>query len=443
MKCEYCEKEFSTKYVLLNHQKTAKSCQKLQTELSPTTKPKYSCLKCQYKTNRKDHLNKHTTTCVYMDSEHQLNEKDETIKNLKEEILLLKKELEVVYKFQERSASCIEEIAKHKKINNPIQLNGEIKEDPIKSESKLSDDNVRKCNTPKLLECKFVLSEGKEFFIPIRKDGYVNITALCKSVGKEYKHWKENSDSNEIIAACQRSVGIPTDLLIEQIKTGPNHLRGTFVHRRLALVIAQWANPDLAIQVAKWTEELLIAGSVSMKQEISNENLNILWDEKLEEQNTRLKKSLARYEKVHHYHKFNIEKPSYYIISEPLTCSDDCKRRFRFKHGIAATKSISNLDNRLASHRTTLPFLTVDFIVVADFVDKLETCMENIFNTRLNPTTKEWFDGEDSEHLKDKFISCVKFQLDIFSKCNGNAEYKILSKTELEEYNKDVKCTVI
>ena len=55
--------------------------------------------------------------------------------------------------------------------------------------------------------------------IPVSKDGYVNVTKLCKAGGKEYKHWKENES------------------------------RGTFVHRRLALIIAQWISADFAVQV--------------------------------------------------------------------------------------------------------------------------------------------------------------------------------------------------
>ena len=33
MECSYCKKTFSTRYVLINHQKTVKSCIKIQNEL--------------------------------------------------------------------------------------------------------------------------------------------------------------------------------------------------------------------------------------------------------------------------------------------------------------------------------------------------------------------------------------------------------------------------
>ena len=57
-----------------------------------------------------------------------------------------------------------------------------------------------------------------------------------------------------------------TDLIIRDIKTGKNESRGTFVHRRLALIIAQWISADFAVQVSSWTEELLLFGKVELGQ---------------------------------------------------------------------------------------------------------------------------------------------------------------------------------
>lgn len=40
----------------------------------------------------------------------------------------------------------------------------------------------------------------------MRKDGYINITKLCKAGGKEYYKWKENKESDAIINALERSI---------------------------------------------------------------------------------------------------------------------------------------------------------------------------------------------------------------------------------------------
>jgi len=118
-----------------------------------------------------------------------------------------------------------------------------------------------------IVEFKLTLKNNTELSIPVSKDGYINVTKLCKAGGKEYKHWKANKESEAVINAIERSVGIPADLIIRDIRTGKNESRGTFVHRRLALIIAQWISPDFAVQVAAWTEELLLFGSVTLGQE--------------------------------------------------------------------------------------------------------------------------------------------------------------------------------
>ena len=42
---------------------------------------------------------------------------------------------------------------------------------------------------PEFKEFKLILSDGKEFLIPVRKDGYVNATLLCKSANKRLDNY--------------------------------------------------------------------------------------------------------------------------------------------------------------------------------------------------------------------------------------------------------------
>lgn len=74
-------------------------------------------------------------------------------------------------------------------------------------------------------------------------DGYVNATALCKASGKRLGHYRSNDGTIEFIHELSRSVGIPTDLLIQTITTGPNRNRGTWVHPQVAVHLGQWASP--------------------------------------------------------------------------------------------------------------------------------------------------------------------------------------------------------
>lgn len=61
-----------------------------------------------------------------------------------------------------------------------------------------------------LFICSLKLPDGSSITIPMREDGYINVTKLCKAGGKEYKHWKANKESEAVIKAIERSVGKTT-----------------------------------------------------------------------------------------------------------------------------------------------------------------------------------------------------------------------------------------
>jgi len=100
------------------------------------------------------------------------------------------------------------------------------------------------------------------------RDGYVNATAMCKAGGKELKHYNENLASAEFAEELSRSVGIPTDLLAQVIRTGPNEFRGTWVHPHITIHLAQWISARFAVQVAKWVYEWMTEGAPRTKPEL-------------------------------------------------------------------------------------------------------------------------------------------------------------------------------
>jgi hypothetical protein len=83
-------------------------------------------------------------------------------------------------------------------------------------------------------------------------DGYVNATAMCKANGKHLPHYLANGRTTEYLQALSGSVGIPTDLLKVSIGNGPNHLRGTWIHPRLAVDLARWISPSFAVWMDGW-----------------------------------------------------------------------------------------------------------------------------------------------------------------------------------------------
>jgi hypothetical protein len=83
---------------------------------------------------------------------------------------------------------------------------------PLESK-KLSNNSIQifKSNIIKvndnLFNCQFIIN-NTEIIIPMRADGYINITRLCKANGKLYADWKRNKNSEATIKALERSLHI-------------------------------------------------------------------------------------------------------------------------------------------------------------------------------------------------------------------------------------------
>lgn len=90
-----------------------------------------------------------------------------------------------------------------------------------------------------------------------QSDGFVNATAMAKANDKHLPHYMANERTREYLQALSRSVGIPTDQLAVSTMTGPNHLRGTWIHPRLAVDLARWISPAFAVWMDGWFLESL------------------------------------------------------------------------------------------------------------------------------------------------------------------------------------------
>jgi hypothetical protein len=84
------------------------------------------------------------------------------------------------------------------------------------------------------------------------------------------------------INALSKITGHPVDLLTHVITGGRNELRGTWVHPRLAVNIAQWISPEFDVQVSKWIYELCITGNVSLDSKATTQELDNMLKEKYE-----------------------------------------------------------------------------------------------------------------------------------------------------------------
>lgn len=83
-------------------------------------------------------------------------------------------------------------------------------------------------------------------------DGYVNATAMCQAMGKNWFHYRELEGTRKYISALQASSGIPMTALVLTRVGGDVATQGTWVHPQVAIHLAQWLSPDFAVLVTKW-----------------------------------------------------------------------------------------------------------------------------------------------------------------------------------------------
>jgi predicted GIY-YIG superfamily endonuclease len=118
------------------------------------------------------------------------------------------------------------------------------------------------------------------------EDGYINATELCKAGNKEFKHYKENKNTQVYLQVLSSVVGIPTTDLIHINKGGSYQC--TWVHRKVAINLAQWISAEFSVRVSSWIDELMITGKVILGNERSNYELENVYQDKINKLNKEL-----------------------------------------------------------------------------------------------------------------------------------------------------------
>lgn len=118
-------------------------------------------------------------------------------------------------------------------------------------------------------------------------DQFGCLTDMAKATGKKVAHWLENKTTNEYLESLSSVIGIPITNLLHSVQGGIPDEQGTWAERKVCLRFAQWCDPNLAVQVDLWTEELLLTGFVTI-QPLSPTQALIqalqLWEQIQEEQ---------------------------------------------------------------------------------------------------------------------------------------------------------------
>ena len=304
-----------------------------------------------------------------------------------------------------------------------------------------------------IFQCKLVLENGTEFIIPLREDGYIYATGLCKAVGKRVNNWlrtKETKDFHKVLEnKLNKSDAHNRATKLIEIYKGNNskYDQGTWVHPDLGLNLAQWCCPDFSLQVSKWLRELIFTGNVEIEKEKTDIEIDEKYKDIIKEHEEKLenaknliqkydnsnKELSKKYNKIHLNHQYYLRRKELYklkkgncvyLIDMKLSYEDD--EINRIKVGIS-----SDITNRVSGFRTSNPFCKVLMVLYTYNCEVIEKCMKNYYQKFLVPNNSEFITGVDIEELKKKLIDTANF---IEREC----EYTIESDEEIEKFNKHI-----
>lgn len=86
-------------------------------------------------------------------------------------------------------------------------------------------------------------------------DGYVNATAMCKAVGKQFSDYSRLKGTQDFLKELSAATGIPVTQLIQAVMGGIPELQGSWVHPDVAIHLGQWCSPKFAVAVSRWVRE--------------------------------------------------------------------------------------------------------------------------------------------------------------------------------------------
>ena len=333
MKCEFCQKDFSTKSILTAHQKTTKYCLEIQ---GKSIVEDFNCIYCDKKFTTQTNLKDHNGICkekirkqydekidIYLKSieerelkfnklslinnenEEKLAKKDQehkiNIEKYQTEINLLNK---IVGKLETKLESYEKRLfdmasrpntTNTNTNNKTVVINDDIDTDEIpltvneKIQCALFINELTKQkeleynNEEKLQETKLVLNE---VVVTSRKDdGYINATDLCKAGNKKFNHWSSLDTTKELINVLSTDAGIPVSALVETKKGGNDKLlQGSWIHPDLAIQLAQWISPSFSLRVSKWIRTLFSKRDVAIDLQMLKQK-----EKEINEKNSRIK----------------------------------------------------------------------------------------------------------------------------------------------------------
>lgn len=292
-----------------------------------------------------------------------------------------------------------------------------------------------------IFNCKLHLEDGNEFQIPLREDGYIHATEICKIASKRMHNWLRLKETIELEKKLKQQN--PHKVFID-VKKGGGGYQGTWIHPDLAFNLIQWCSTEFSIQVSKWLFELVLTGNV----EIGNEKTRKEMDEllhKLKETEKNLeetrdlveaydqtnKELTKKYRQMHLNHQVYLRHkelyklktgPCVYIIDMKKTLNDTDSMRYK----IGQT---GNITNRVSAFRTSNPFCEVISVIYSAHNIDLERSLKIKYEKQLFPNNSEFVTGMSRETIQEDILQLAKVL---------NIDYTIETKDELAKFNRHI-----
>ena len=397
-KCAYCNNVFKSLKTLNQHKRLAKFCLFKQ-------KKQLICEYCNDISYSQNDFESHQNNCItFLKSKiKELNDENKDIVYYQTEVYLLNQQI-----------SNLKNQLKDK--DNQID---KLKEDIFHVKNEIyGKQNIAK--EPDIIKnFKLILDDNSTINIPVRNDGYINVTTLCKASNRRIDKWKETKESKELLQAFNvipHNRGITPLVALKGNSSEIN--QGTFAHPDIAIQIAQWCSSKFAIQVSQWIRELLVVGKVEFGNEKTNKELDYISEQK------RLSLDIQPYlfKDVLYFFEF---KPDAEFLDDKSTLENENIRYFEF--GVT-----SNIQQRQSGYsrgyrldkvfvydsgfksslaESHVKKLVLDMNLKLNYKNKFE-CMkctyeelENMYTQMLdhNFTSKEEQQNEESINTSDSF----------------------------------------
>ncbi len=396
LSCQFCGKEFKTKYLLNIHQTQTKYCLKIQESqnFQNIIESLFTCNFCEKKFSTK-HFNRHDSTCKKK-IKFLLNQKDEENIRLKdeknekaEEIAKMKtekeKEISSIYKnLAERAQATIEEIAIIKACQTIVEI-----EEETETPAELMDEPYEL--VPLNLDNGYII-ESRD------SDGYIDVTNLCTAGKKKFNDWNRLDKTKAFLKELSSSAGIPAVELITQ-NTGGNGNRHTWVHPQVAINIAQWISPQFDVKVSSWVLEVMMTGKLDITNTKSYRELQ--QDNKIKQ--LKIQVMTKKYVKKQPRNQYD-ERNVVYILT-----TKNMKKERRYILGKA-----TNLTSRLSVYNKSDEHEVVYYQECPNeenmgLVESLVFCKLNEYREQANRERFLLPEGTSIDFFSDTIKECIKF----------------------------------